>query len=415
MRKRMMYLLLVISVLSQCFTGVSFAKAKTKYPVEEIWFTDGDHYSVTRRRYGLIAKNVDEVSLNSDSDFWEVYIRQNNKFKEVHLWEKKGKQYKMGTVAVNAKASYPTVDGDITVDAQNRVLFTGISTCDYWAKHTSKKQCKKAHRWWEHPYIDKVMETDVANTWSGNDMFAYCKNNDNRLYITGPIIAALTGHTEDEYCYKYDTVKTYFEGSADQIKQVVCCADLAQRSSIFVLMNDGSVWGIGANKHKLISNSKKKNYRSFVKIIDGGVTQIAASEEQVAVVKEDNTLWIWGRDMKKSKRKYKYSATPKKIAENVSEVAVSTYHIFDTYPIVVYLKKDGSAYGVGYNCAGKEGGDAVFTDKYKTGWNRKPVLLMKNVKHVYAVSQATLILTNEKELYWTGEQEGYGGCEGVKY
>lgn len=246
-------------------------------------------------------------------------------------------------------------------------------------------------------------------------VWAYCKNNDNRLYITGPIIAALTGHTEDEYCYKYDTVKTYFEGSADQIKQVVCCADLAQRSSIFVLMNDGSVWGIGANKHKLISNSKKKNYRSFVKIIDGGVTQIAASEEQVAVVKEDNTLWIWGRDMKKSKRKYKYSATPKKIADNVSEVAVSTYHIFDTYPIVVYLKKDGSAYGMGYNCAGKEGGDAVFTDKYKTGWNRKPVLLMKNVKHVYAVSQATLILTNEKELYWTGEQEGYGGCEGIKY
>ena len=30
MRKRMMSLLLAISVLSQCFTGVSFAKAKTK-------------------------------------------------------------------------------------------------------------------------------------------------------------------------------------------------------------------------------------------------------------------------------------------------------------------------------------------------------------------------------------------------
>lgn len=412
MRKRMMYLLLVISVLSQCFTGVSFAKAKTKYPVEEIWFTDGDHYSVTRRKYGLIAKNVDEVSVNSDSTFWEVYIRQNNKFKEVHLWEKKGKQYKMGTVAVNAKASYPTIDGDITVDAQNRVLFTGLSTCDYWAKHTSKKQCKKAHRW-KHPYVDKVMETDVTNTWSGDGMFAYCKDNDNRLYITGPIIAALTGHTDDEYCYKYDTVKTYFEGSADQIKQVVCCADFAERSSIFVLMNDGSVWGIGANKHKLISNSKKKKYSSFVKIIDGGVTQIAAGEEQVAVVKEDNTLWIWGRDMKKSKRKY--SATPKKIADNVSEVAVSTYHVFDTYPIVVYLKNDGSAYGMGYNYSDKGVGDAVFTDKYKTGWNRKPVLLMKNVKHVYAVSQATLMLTNEKELYWTGEQEGYIGCEGIKY
>lgn len=178
-------------------------------------------------------------------------------------------------------------------------------------------------------------------------------------------------------------------------------------------MNDGSVWGIGANEHKLISNSKKKNYRSFVKIIDGGVTQIAASREQIAVVKEDNTLWIWGRDMKKSKRKY--SATPKKIADNVSEVAVSTYQIYDTYPIVVYLKKDGSAYGMGYNYTDKNEGFAVFTDKYKKGWNRKPVLLMKNVKHVYAATNATLMLTNKKELYWTGSQGWYGGCEGAKY
>ena len=89
MRKRMMYFLLAISVLSQCFTGVSFAKTKTKNPVET-WFADGEHLSVARRRYGLIAKNVDEVSLNSDSDFFEVYIRQNNKFKEVQLTEKKG-------------------------------------------------------------------------------------------------------------------------------------------------------------------------------------------------------------------------------------------------------------------------------------------------------------------------------------
>ena len=107
MRKRMMSLLLAISVLSQCFTGVSFAKAKTKNPVGT-WFADGEHLSVARRRYGLIAENVDEVRLNSDSDFFEVYIRQNNKFKEVQLTEKKGKKYKMGTVAVNAKVSYPT-------------------------------------------------------------------------------------------------------------------------------------------------------------------------------------------------------------------------------------------------------------------------------------------------------------------
>lgn len=178
----------VFSVGYQCiepmFYRRQFCKNKNQKPVET-WFADGEHLSVAAQKVWTYCENVDEVRLNSRiQDFFEVYIRQNNKFKEVQLTEKKGKKYKMGTVAVNAKVSYPTDNGDITVDAQNRVLFTGFTTCDYWAKHTSKKQCEKAGRW-AHPYIDKVMETDVANTWSGNDMFAYCKNNDNRLYITG--------------------------------------------------------------------------------------------------------------------------------------------------------------------------------------------------------------------------------------
>ena len=70
---------------------------------------------------------------------------------------------------------------------------------------------------------------------------------------------------------------------------------------------------------------------------------------------------------------------------------------------------------MGYNYTDKNEGIAVFTDKYKKGRIRKPVLLMKNVKHVYAATNATLMLTNKKELYWTGRQGWYGGCEGAKY
>ena len=61
--------------------------------------------------------------------------------------------------------------------------------------------------------------------------------------------------------------------------------------NIFVLMKDGSVWGIGRNNRKLISSSKKKKYSQFVKIMDGGVKQIAACTDHVLVVKKDNTLW----------------------------------------------------------------------------------------------------------------------------
>lgn len=311
----------------------------------------------------------------------------------------------MYTVADNCKNIYPQIDGNITVDKDNRVLFTGICTCGFFVKHTSKKQCDKAYNQ-KHPYIDQVVETDVEKSWGDNEMFAYVKNN--TLHITGLIIGLLMGKGGE--CYKYDTVQTYFEGRGDQIKQVVCCMDFATKCNIFVLMQDGSVWGIGRNNRKLISASKKKNYSKFVKIIDGGVKQIAACANNVAVVKKDNTLWIWGRTVKSKKKKY--SATPKKIANNVKEAALSIAGGTPLRSIIVYLKKNNKAYGIGYNY--NNGGGYAFTNRYKKGLNSKPVLLMKNVKHVYAAYASTLMLTRNNKLYWSGMQGWYGGCSEIK-
>ena len=56
--------------------------------------------------------------------------------------------------------------------------------------------------------------------------------------------------------------------------------------------------------------------------------------------------------------------------------------------------------GLGYNY-NMEGGYA-FTNRYKKGWNSKPVFLMKNVKHVYAAEGSTIMLkkNNSLCLYW---------------
>ena len=311
----------------------------------------------------------------------------------------------MYTVAANCKNIYPQIDGNITVDTNNRVLFTGICTCGFFVKHTSKKQCKEAYNQ-KHPYIDQVVETDVEKSWGNNNMFAYVKNN--TLYITGSIMGKLVRKTGDG-CYKYDTVRAFFEGRGNQVQQVVCCQDFASGCNIFVLMQDGSVWGIGRNNRKLISNSKKKNYPQFVKIIDGGVKQIAACINNVAVVKKNNTLWIWGRTIQSKKKKY--SATPRKIAANVKEVAVSTAESMPIRSIIVYLKKNHKAYGIGNNYNGQ---GYAFTNRYKKGWHSKPVLLMKNVKHVYAATDSTLMLTRKNNLYWSGAQGWYLGCYNIK-
>ena len=404
-KKRMVSFVLLISILLPCASFYSCAKTKKKDPAEYIWIAD-DQKEIWRTKYGLIAKNVSEVYIGTQPSFWQVYIRQKEKVKEVPLTEKKKGKYKMYTVAANCKNIYPQIDGNITVDINNRVLFTGICTCGFFVKHTSKKQCKEAYNQ-KHPYIDQVVETDVEKSWGNNNMFAYVKNN--TRYITGEIMGELVRKTGDG-CYKYDTVRTYFEGRGNQVQQVVCCEDFALKCNIFVLMQDGSVWGIGRNNRKLISNSKKKNYPQFVKIIDGGVKQIAACINNVAVVKKNNTLWTWGRTLQSKKKRY--SATPRKIASNVKEVAVSTAGSMPIRSIIVYLKKNNKAYGIGYNYGG---GGAPFTNRYKDDWHSKPVLLMKNVKHVYAATDSTLMLTRKNKLYWSGTQGWYGGCSDIKY
>lgn len=383
----------------------NLSAAKKKAP-DEVIFDNGDGYVyVNRKKYGLIAKNVTEVKVASKPDFWELLIRQKRKVKEVILCEKvNSRNYKTYTVSTNCKKFYPQVEGGIIVDNKNRVLFTGICTCGYFVNHTSKKQCDKAYNR-EHPYIDKVVETDVQNTWGDNRMFAYVKNNN--LYITGDIIGSLFGKAGED-CYKYDTVQTYFEGKGDQIKQVVCGENFME-CNIFVLMEDGSVWGIGNNNRKLISASNTKKYMDFVKIIDSGVKQIAASTDNVAIVKDDNTLWTWGRTTKSEKKKY--SATPQKIANNVKEVAVSEVRqreLSTFRSIIVYLKKNHKAYGIGYNQG------YAFTDRYKKGWHSTPVFLMKNVKHVYASYGSTLMLNRENELYWSGKQGWHAGYVAIK-
>jgi hypothetical protein len=69
---------------------------------------------------------------------------------------------------------------------------------------------------------------------------------------------------------------------------------------------------------------------------------------------------------------------------------------------MVFIKRNGKAYGLGMNEA------CAFTEKYKPGWHRKPVKLMENVKHAYCANGATVILKNNKKLYWSGRQTGSG-------
>jgi len=129
-KRRIVYFVFLISVLSQSVPVHSFAKIKKEALVEDI-YDDGEQRSVWRKEYGLIAENVAEVYIGTEPDFWELYIRQKKKVKEIQLTQKEHGKYKAYVVSENCKKIYPQIDGNITVDNKNRILFNGICSCGF--------------------------------------------------------------------------------------------------------------------------------------------------------------------------------------------------------------------------------------------------------------------------------------------
>ena len=375
----------------------AISEAKKADPNEEVW-DDGEHAEVRRKKFGLVARDVTTVKIGNCYTFWDLFISQKGEqgIKVVDFYHKtygKKLNYKTKIVSKERKNFFPMQQRVLSIDKKNRLLVTGWDLCHLFEEHHNEKECLYS---FDHPVVNKLVmgKMNPKRCWYDDGMFAYVKKN--TLYVTGEVMMP-DGDTE---CYEYPKVQSFFEGKGNQIKKVVSGEreDLGP-ATLFVLMKDGSLWGWGYNGRKLISSSKQKHYDDFVEIFSSGVKDVAASTNNAAIIKKNDTLWVWGRTMKSNKKEF--SATPKKIAANVKEVSLSFSYSFGNKikTRLVYLNKSGKAYGMGQNQR------CVFTSRYKTGWHKKPVLLMENVKHVYSVSDATLLLTKNNDLYWTGVQD----------
>lgn len=67
----------------------AISEAKQADPYEEVW-DNGEQAEVYRKKYGLVARDVAEVSVGTDTNFWEVYICQRNekKVREVNFFKR---------------------------------------------------------------------------------------------------------------------------------------------------------------------------------------------------------------------------------------------------------------------------------------------------------------------------------------
>jgi len=224
------------------------------------------------------------------------------------------------------------------------IVFT---TCGVYRDKSGKIKENETGR--EDPLIPFKDRKKIKKYWGNETMIAYVSNHVLKIRW-------------QDYC----SVKEYFKDEADKVKKVVAGNCLRAPHNVFVLMEDGSVWGVGNNENHMITNESKKKYRKFRKIISDGVKDICASANNVAVLRNDNSLWVWGRY--RSGKKEKSSASPQKIDDDVKSFDMSQISGGKTETILAYVKESGEAYGWGTN------EDWSMSDAYKQKWQGEPGL-----------------------------------------
>lgn len=360
--------LLVLAVLEPCYTVNVYAKTK----VERHFSNDEIGDFRERKKFGVLATDVQDVKTGTNQKrvATSVFISQKKgTYRIIDFSKKRAKwrsiRYKSALVGTNMTDFVPIDSG------------RGI-----YRDETGK--IKENGEGMREPLIPSTDRNKIKKYWGNEWMLAYVSDNVLKIIYS------------DE-----GKVRKYFPGETGKIKKVVSGDTDCKPRNSFVLMEDGSVWGMGNNEYHTISDASKKKYTTFQKIIPDGVADISASVANVAILREDKSLWVWGKY--RSGKKEKCGVVPKKIDDDVKNFALSYNLGYDPVPILAYVKESGEAYGWGSN------DNWSMSDSYKSGWLDKPVKLKDNIDRVFLAEQMMMLLGENKTLYWSGQiREGIG-------
>lgn len=353
---------------------------KTKYG--EYIYEDGALMGVRRNQYGMLAKNVSECKVATGAYGSSVFVKKSGKKDCVYEIGLKRNLFPTHLISKKATGFYPIgSERIILADQQKKFTYRGEGHCFFLYDHKTEKECDNSSDFCKK---EKVLK-GVKKVWTDDGGIAYVKDNKLFFAFSQPAVG----------CYNDNRAGVYnsFDGKGSQIKKVVAPY---YGGPVFVLMKDGSLWGMGDNSTKLISNEKTKYMEEFHKLQIEDIIDIDTNGLNAAAIKRNGELWVWGKSLK---NKNKYTNNPKKIAGDVREVSIGTNTHGKDKSIILYLKKGGKAYGLGGN---KGYGSYMLTNKCKKKWIDKPVVLMENIKHVYATTDMSLLLNKRKELLWTG-------------
>jgi len=200
----------------------------------------------------------------------------------------------------------------------------------------------------------------------------------------------------------YDNTNRPEQILASQVTAIAAGGDY----SLF-LKNDGSLWGMGYNAYGQLGDGIARTYPLIgtnrpEQILAGGVTAIATGANHSLFLKSDGSLWVMGDngsgqlgDGTYNSGGYNIGNVPEQIVGGgVVAIAAAFYHS-------LFLKSDGSLWGMGENYYGELGG-GNFTTNYPYGTNQPEQIVASNVIAIAAGGRHSLFLKSDGSLWAMG-------------
>ena len=194
------------------------------------------------------------------------------------------------------------------------------------------------------------------------------------------------------------TTFTQVTTNVDNIKSVYCGADHS-----FILKNDGTLWGCGYNGYGNLGLEDNTHRYTFTQITTNAddIKLVYCGAYHTFILKNDGTIWScgWNNAGQLGLGNYTDRNTFTKITTNANDIKLvycGRYHTF-------ILKNDGTLWGCGANNAGRLGlGDTTDRNTFT-----QVTTNADNIKEVYCGGNHTIILKNDGTLWGCGHNE-YG-------
>jgi alpha-tubulin suppressor-like RCC1 family protein len=233
------------------------------------------------------------------------------------------------------------------------------------------------------------------------------------LFITNG--GALWAMGQDGFGQLGDGLKESFTNRPELIVPSGVIAVAAGFQHSLFLKSDGSLWGMGFNLDGQLGTgtfptSPPYGTNSPEEIVPDNVTAIAAGDSFSLFLKTDGSLWGMGNNdagQLGDGTTNNVAAPEEIVASNVVAIAAGEY-------FSLFLKADGSLWGMGDDVYGQLG-DGIFATNAPYGTNQPEQLVAGNVK-AFAAGYVHSLFAKNDGSFWGMGFDGYGELgDGVSY